>query len=141
MSTATHVYEDQWGALIDHGDAGYVEIRWYDSTDAMSRDDFQQWLAAFAKEVERLRRPGILVDATRFLMDSANMNGEWRDANIIPHYNAAGVKKFAFLMPEGMPAIGSPPAVEGPAKFPTAYFGRRQEALAWLAAGAGQRRT
>ena len=141
MSAVTQVYEDKWGAVIDRGDAGYVEIRWYDSTDAMSRDEFQHWLAAFAKEVERLRRPGILVDATRFLMDSANMNGEWRDANIIPHYNAAGVKKFAFLMPEGMPAIGSPPAVEGPAKFPTAYFGRRQEALDWLAAGAGQRRT
>ena len=141
MSAVTQVYEDKWGAVIDRGDAGYVEIRWYDSTDAMSRDEFQQWLAAFAKEVERLRWPGILVDATRFLMDPANMSGEWRDANIIPHYNAAGVKKFAFLMPEGMPAIGSPPAVEGPAKFPTAYFGRRQEALDWLAAGTGQRRT
>jgi len=140
MSTATHVYEDQWGALIDHGDAGYVEIRWYDSTDAMSRDEFQQWLTAFAKEVQRLRRPGILVDATRFLMDPAKMNSEWRDANIVPHYNAAGVTKFAFLMPEGMPAIGSPPAVEGPAAFPTAYFARRQQALDWLAGRTSHRR-
>ena len=134
MGAATYVYEDRWGAVIDHGDAGYVEIRWYDSTDAMSRDEFQQWLTAFAKEVQRLRRPGILVDATRFLMDPAKMNSEWRDANIVPHYNAAGVKKFAFIMPEGMPAIGSPPEVEGPAAFPTAYFARRQQALDWLAA-------
>ena len=134
MGAATYVYEDRWGAVIDHGDAGYVEIRWYDSTDAMSRDEFQQWLTAFAKEVQRLRRPGILVDATRFLMDPAKMSSDWRDANIIPHYNAAGVKKFAFLMPEGMPAVGSPPEVEGPARFPTAYFARRQQALDWLAA-------
>jgi hypothetical protein len=141
MGAVTHLYEDRWGAVIDRGDSGYVEIRWYDSTDAMSQEDFQRWLAAFAKEVERLRRPGILVDATRFLMDPAKMSGEWRDANIIPHYNAAGVKKFAFLMPEGMPAIGSPPAIEGPANFPTAYFGRRQQALDWLASGTGHRRT
>src|SRR6516164_535432 len=140
MRTVTHVYEDQWGGVIDHGDAGYVEIRWYDSTEALSAEEFQQWLAAFATQVERLRRPGILVDATRFLMDRAKMNSEWRDDNIIPHYTAAGVKKFAFLMPEGMPAIGSPPAVEGPAKFPTAYFGRRQEALDWLAAGTNRGR-
>jgi hypothetical protein len=32
-----------------------------------------------------------------------------------------------------LPMIGAPPAPEGPARFPTAYFGRRQEALDWLA--------
>ena len=62
------------------------------------------------------------------------MDGDWRDANIIPRYNAAGVKKFAFLMPAGMPAIGAPPAPEGPGEFPTAYFGTRAEARAWLSA-------
>jgi hypothetical protein len=58
---------------------------------------------------------------------------EWRDANIVPRYNAAGVKKFAFHMPAGMPAIGTAPSREGPADYPTAYFGRRQDALDWLA--------
>jgi hypothetical protein len=70
---------------------------------------------------------------TRFMMDPANLNDAWRDANIIPRYNAAGVRRFAFLFPDGMPAIGAPPAAEGPATFPTAYFARRQEALDWLA--------
>jgi hypothetical protein len=64
----------------------------------------------------------------------ARMDGDWRDANIIPRYNKAGVRRFAFLMPEGMPAIGTPPAVEGPADFPTAYFGSRADALAWFVA-------
>ncbi len=36
MTAVTHVYEDHWGAIIDHADAGYVEIRWYDTTSAMS---------------------------------------------------------------------------------------------------------
>jgi hypothetical protein len=29
--------------------------------------------------------------------------------------------------------IGTPPAPEGPARFPTGYFGRGQDALDWLA--------
>jgi hypothetical protein len=129
----TYVYEDRFGAVIDHADAGYLEIRWYDTTEDMSATQFQDWLAGFAAEAEQRQRPGILVDATRFLMDPANMNAQWRDQHVIPHYNAGGVRKFAFHMPDGMPAIGAPPEPEGPAKFPTGYFGRRQDALNWLA--------
>ena len=51
----------------------------------------------------------------------------------IPRYKAAGVKRFAFLMPAGMPAARAPQAPEGPASFPTAYFDARPAALAWLA--------
>jgi len=133
MTAVTHVYEDRWGAIIDHAGAGFVEIRWYDTTSAMSVDEFQQWLTNFATEVERLRRPGILVDATRFLFDPAKTSAEWWYANIVPRYNAAGVKKFAFHMPEGMPEVGSPPEIQEPAAFLTAYFARRRDALDWLA--------
>jgi hypothetical protein len=62
----------------------------------------------------------------------ANMDEPWRNANIVPRYNDAGITKFAFHMPAGMPAIGAPPAPEGPAHFPTGYFGTRSDALAWL---------
>jgi hypothetical protein len=133
MSAVNQVYEDRFGAVLDHGDAGYIEIRWYDATEDMSADQFQGWLSEFAGQVERARRPGALIDTTSFLMDRANMDDDWRDANIIPRYNAAGVEKFAFLVPEGMPAVGQPPAPLGPADFPTAYFARRQDALDWLA--------
>jgi hypothetical protein len=75
----------------------------------------------------------VLVDAVQFRMDMSVMDMAYRDANIVPRYNVAGVKKFAFLMPAGMPAVGSPPAPEGPAVFPTAYFDARPDALTWLA--------
>jgi hypothetical protein len=126
------VYDDKWGSIIDHPQADYIEIRWYDTTSAMTADEFKQWLSLFASQEERLRRKGALTDATRFFMDRANLDDEWRDANIIPRYNAAGIKKFAFIFPDGVPMIGQPPAVEGSGKFPTAYFGRRADALAWL---------
>lgn len=126
------VYEDLHGEVIDRGD--FVEIRWFDATSELDSEGFNAWLALFAGIVEERRRPGVLVDGLAFLMDPAHMDGEWRDANIIPRYNAAGVRRFAFVMPAGMPAIGAAPAPEGPGDFPTGYFGRREDAIAWLAA-------
>ncbi|MEM6995351.1 MAG: hypothetical protein AAF721_32880, partial [Myxococcota bacterium] len=61
-----------------------------------------------------------------------NFDMGWRDEHIIPKYVAGGVTKFAFHMPAGMPSIGAAPAPEGPAPFPTGYFGTRGDALAWF---------
>src|SRR5712692_1336590 len=99
----------------------------------MSAHEFQGWLTKFAECVEKCGRSRVLVDSTTFRMSPANMDGPWRDANIIPRYNAAGVAKFAFHMPEGMPMIGKPPARETPGQFPTGYFSSRQAAMDWLA--------
>jgi hypothetical protein len=121
------------GEVFDRPSADLVELRWFDTTAEMSTAEFQSWLEKFAECVERGGRRGVLVDSTAFRMSPAKMDGPWRDANIIPRYNAAGVTKFAFHMPEGMPMIGGPPADEAPGGFPTGYFGRRQDALDWLA--------
>lgn len=126
------VYADRYGDIIDRPEAGFVELRWFDTTAAMSRPEFEKFLATFAGFVERLRRPGVLVDGTSYKLNPEFMDCEWRDANIVPRYSAAGVKRFAFHFPEGMPAIGAPPAVEGAAAYPTAYFGTRASAVGWL---------
>ena len=127
------VWEDKWGDVIDRPDLDLVEIRWFDTTRDLDGETFNQWLAGFAGAVEAAGRSGVLTDATVFGMTMDQMDGAWRDENIIPRYNSAGVEKFAFIMPAGVPMIGAPPAPEGPADFPTAYFGSRAEALAWLA--------
>jgi hypothetical protein len=132
MSDTRHAYEDRWGEIVDRPALGLVELRWYDTTAEMSGDQFEGWLTTFAGHVEQLRRPRVLVDASRFMMDRTQMDDAWRDAHIIPRYNAAGVRRFAFLYPEGVPLIGTPPAPLGPASFPTGAFGRRQDALDWL---------
>lgn len=127
-------YSDNWGECIVRPEDNCSEIRWFDTTAGMSGDNFNRFLAAFADIVERAGLAGALFDAVHFKMDMAKMSMGWRDEHIIPRYNAAGLKKFAFLMPAGMPAIGAPPTREGPADFPTAYFGTRQDALEWLSA-------
>ncbi len=125
------LYEDQYGEIIDRPDAGVLEIRWFDGTSQLSSEAFNLWLDRFAEFVEKSKRSRLLVDSTGFNMDMSKMDGAWRDQNIIPRYNAVGGEKFAFLMPSGMPAIGSE-SVESPGIFPTAYFGRREDALDWL---------
>jgi hypothetical protein len=131
-TTSVLLYEDDWGCIILRPDQGLMETRWYDTTADMTADEFNQWLATFAGFVEDEKTPRVLVDATAFRMDPSLVDPSWRDANVIPRYVAAGVRKFAFQMPAGMPAIGSPPAPEGPADFPTGYFGSRRAALTWL---------
>ena len=126
------LHEDRWGEIIDRPEGGYTEIRWYDSTEEMTGDQFNEWLTVFAWHVAEKKRAGVLVDSVQFRMPIDRMDLGWRDENIVPRYNAAGVRKFAFLMPSGMPFIGKEPAPEGPAQFPTAYFGSRAGAVEWL---------
>ena len=132
MTIAFVKHVDQWGECIDRPEENCVEIRWYDTTKNMSGEDFNQFLAQFASVIEKSQCNNALVDAVQFKMDMSKMSMGWRDEHIIPRYNAAGIKKFAFIMPSGMPAIGSEPHIEGPANFPTGYFGSRQNAFSWF---------
>lgn len=60
----------------------------------------------------------LLVDVRNFRDRPAPDNTTWRDAAIVPRYNAGGVSKMAFLLPAGSGSVG-PPQPEGPANFPT----------------------
>ena len=120
-------HDDEWNAL---------ELRWLpttkDATEAQARDT----MALFAAETERLKPRLLIVDTTEFLHRWADDMLAWRDKEIIPHYNAGGVTKFAFIAP-GVPfptvESGASPAPEGPAIFPTGWFAGRDRAYQWLA--------
>ena len=88
------------------------------------------------EHVRRLyERLGPLVDMAEIEHTPSDDFEAWRQSQIIPRYNAAGVKKFAFLLPPGAPTTvenGTKPAVEGKANFPTGYFATREQALKWL---------
>ena len=131
MSADSIVYGDRWGEIIDRAE-GYCEIRWFDTTAEIGGTEFNEFLSTFAGCVEKTGRTACLVDAVSFRMDMSKMDMGWRDQNIIPRYNKAGVTKFAFLMPAGMPAIGAEPQPEGSGEFPTGYFGTRVDAVTWL---------
>ncbi len=132
MTTPTVVHEDAYGSLIDYSDDDYLEIRWYDASSRFTGDTFNQRQEIIADAVERSGRAHMLIDAVQFGMNAQDMDIEWRDADTIPRLNTAEVKRQALIVPAGFPPIGAPPAPEGPADFPTAYFATRAGARAWL---------
>jgi hypothetical protein len=132
------VARNQWGVIVDHPQWRTLELTWLPSTREMSDDGFKETLQLLASEGERLRPEYMFIDSVEFFHQLGEGVLEWRDEHVIPRYNAAGVKRFAFLWPEGMPNTvesGAQPQVEGRAAFPTGWFTTREKAYAWLAEG------
>ena len=125
---AVITYYDEWKTL---------ELKWLpttkDATEAQARDA----MALFAAQTEELKPRFLLVDTTEFFHRWADDMMAWRDREIIPHYNAGGVAKFAFVAGAGVPfptvESGAEPAPDGPAAFPTGWFVSRDRAYEWLA--------
>lgn len=44
MADSKHMYEDEWGEIIDRPSSNLIELRWFDTTAAMSKEQFQQSL-------------------------------------------------------------------------------------------------
>ena len=128
---ADDVVRNEWGIILR--DADVLELRWLPSTAQMTDGGFMATLCLFAWEAEKGRPRGLLIDARDFRHRFGDGVMGWRDAHIIPRYGAAGIRKFAFVMPSGFPDAGRQ-AVDGPAVFPTRWFVSRDEALAWLRA-------
>jgi hypothetical protein len=97
----------------------------------MNDDDYMGWLERYAASAEQYHVPFTLIDARAFHHHPGAHTGPWREEHIIPQYNRAGVKKFAFLLPEGS-ASKSEPMPEGSAQFPTGYFDSREQIDRWF---------
>lgn len=130
------VARNQWGVVLHHAQRRTLELEWLPTTPEMDDDGFKETLQLFAGAGERLKPAFMLIDANEFHHQFGEGVMEWRDQHIIPRYNAAGVTKFAFLVPAGTPGTveaGGTPAAEGLANFPTGWFSSRDSANKWLA--------
>jgi hypothetical protein len=129
------VARNEWGVIRNHERWRTLELSWLASTREMGDDGFKETLELFAAEGERGKPAYMIIDSTSFQHELGDGVLEWRDREIIPRYNAAGVKKFAFVWPEGTPGTvesGGTPKPEGSANFPTAWFTGRERAYEWL---------
>ena len=130
------VYRDRFGVLLEDKQRGVLELQWLAASGEMTEEDFRNWLSRFATQAETRRPSYLLIDIRQFRHRPGDDFGSWRDANIIPHYNRAGVTKFAMLVPAGASgwmAPGRPPAPEPPGTFPTGYFADREMIEGWFA--------
>ena len=130
--TAHLIHEDHYGSVIDYPDDDYLETRWYDGSSALTTATFNDRCVLFADLVERSGRSRVLIDAVQFGMNAQDLDVDFRDTKVTPRLNAAGLKKIALVVPADFPPVGAPPAPEGPADFPTAFFATRSDARAWL---------
>ena len=131
----TELVRNPWALILHHQDDRVVELRWLPSTATMGDGGFKATLALLAFEAERVRPSFLLIDALQFRHTFGEGVMQWRDDHIIPRYGAAGVRKFAFHVPEGFPntmEAGGGEAIEGQAIFPTAWFSARKNALEWF---------
>jgi hypothetical protein len=125
------IAKNEWSTIVGH--AGLLELRWLPATAQMTDAGFMATLCLFAWETEKMRPRGLLSDMVHFRHKLGSGMLAWRDAHILPRYGAAGVRRFAFVMPPGFPDAGKE-EVDGSSIFPTRWFVERAEALAWLRA-------
>jgi hypothetical protein len=132
----TQLYQDRFGAIMYDAAKHILELRWFADTEGMTENDFRAWLERYATAAEQHHGSFALIDTQAFKYHPAADFLPWRDERIIPHYNRAGIKKFAFLLAEGS-APNSEPAPEGPALFPTGYFDSRERIERWFTPAEG----
>jgi hypothetical protein len=131
------VTEDQWGQIIFYAEWNSLELKWLPSTADATDADVKTTMEVFAQESVNRRPHTLIVDTTEFRHAGGPGMMQWRDAEIIPRYNQAGVAKFAFIANPNHPGptveAGAAPAPEGPANFLTGWFKTREAAYQWLA--------
>src|SRR5215469_6036153 len=94
------LHEDKLLQILWDQQTRVIGIDWKEATSEMTDDDFKAELTLFAEQVEDKKAPRILIDVTKFHHHPSQEVGEWRRKNISTRYNAAGVKRFAFLFPK-----------------------------------------
>jgi hypothetical protein len=131
------VAQDQWGQLVFYDEWNSLELKWLPSTADATDADVKTTMEVFAQEAVSRHPHTLSVDTTEFHHRWGDGMLQWRDAEIIPRYNQAGVAKFAFIASPGYPGptveTGAVPAPDGPANFPTGWFKTREAAYRWLA--------
>ena len=131
------VSKDQWGQLIYYDEWNSLELKWLGTTADATDADLKTTMQAFAREAVERHPRTLIVDTNEFGHAWGDGFMQWRDAEIVPRYNQAGVAKFAFIAGAGFPGPtvedGAAPAPDGPATFPTGWFKTREAAYQWLA--------
>jgi hypothetical protein len=131
----TELFRDEFSSVTRQDDHHAIVLQWFATTKTMTDAQFRQGLERLASLLEQERRPNVLIDVVAFAHQPDPDFSAWRDKNIIPRYNGAGVKKFAFLLPSSAAHTvehGAAPAIEEPGRFPTAYFSSRAGVDAWF---------
>ena len=122
--------ENNYWAMSHNELARAIELDWKAGTSEMAAGDFQEALEHLAGHIRDHGATGTLIDVRSFQFSMTPELERWRVANIIPAYNAGGLRRFAYLLPPG--AEYRPGDGGDGADFATEYFHDADAARAWL---------
>ena len=130
---SSELYRDEFGTITHDREGSVLELVWFEKTASMTDDDFKEWLERYTAFGELHCPAFMVIDGRRFRHRFGAELASWREEHIIPRYNAAGVRKLAFLLPKQF-LPGTQPAPEAGAAFPTGYFDTREQVNEWFGA-------
>ncbi len=114
--------------------SGILRFLWTDRTANMTDEDFKRTLLLYADYALKHGTGSLLVDVRNFHHTPGAEVVKWRNEVLVPRYEAAGIRKFAYVIGNKVPMPPQQSAAEGrkPA-FETRYFRAQEEAEQWLA--------
>lgn len=125
------IHRNDFLVMSHEPESKLILLRWLERTAEMTDENFKDALDRFAGFAEQYGAKSLMVDVAKFRHSPSAEVGKWRDATIIPRYNKAGIRKFAFVTgKQGAPPPPGPPRA-GEA-FVTRFFGSETEARRWL---------
>ncbi|MGI9543725.1 MAG: STAS/SEC14 domain-containing protein [Cyclobacteriaceae bacterium] len=107
-------------------------FNWTGATAQMTEEDYQEALHNYAGFELEFKTPSLLVDVRNFQYTMTPELSTWRDEHISPRYRKAEIKKFGYIVPQGVleKMKGGTQKVER--GFEEEYFEDRQKAIDWL---------
>jgi hypothetical protein len=127
------VHEDSLFTFELQPATGVLRLVWTEKTANMTDEEFKRALSLYADYASKHRTTGLLVDVRNFHHHPGPEIGKWRSEEIVPRYETAGVKKFAYVI--GPDAAMPPPRsrMETKEAFETRHFRTTEDAEKWLA--------
>lgn len=105
-----------------------VSLVWADAP--LDEEAVKEMLLRFGDHATAHPDSALLVDARTFNFHWGPEMDAWRNASVIPFYNDAGVRRFAFVFGDVVPL--RPPVQIPPANFETGSFHTVDAAESWL---------
>jgi len=121
---------------VEHNSETGVQIhRWTAATETMSNDTFKEEMYKIKEVVEYYKPWAVMVQAQNLNYILPPDVQEWNDINIVPAFLAAGVKKFAYVMPKDIfqqVALEQLMDEDNAKNFNTQYFDDETKGMEWL---------
>ena len=131
------IYESRFYNFALCDETNSLVFQWKEDTKSMNNNDFREALSNYAGYGFECARANMLVDVRSFcppegVPDEESM-GAFRTDIVVPRYNKAGIKKFAYLKNPGAPGMPvSPPTQHAGEEFETAVFDSEDSVKEWL---------